>query len=172
MIILQDLKNNKMTYISNDTAVNKNKRANINLCGILFVLTPLLILIMFWEYMLRRDDKSALVFYSAVALPIALLVIILFIYVTNLSSKRWNNTIKSIDLDKQQVEIQTFDIIFKKARVVSFSKNEITIQKSTFEWYEKKKVFDGFTIKLKEQELYFVNVFFDKYEDITDQFLP
>ena len=152
-------------YIANDVAFQRGRFVKSNALKNFYFGLPLVGLINFLAYESHSTNEGAVIFFCAI-LPVEVIFYLAFMFWTVRMIKRWNRTIKTIEIQNGQISISTFDVLWLKPKVYSESVSEVGLRQSAFEWYEKNRS-EGWLVKIDtDDELYLVKDYFDDCIDL------
>lgn len=153
-------------YNVNDEGINRNKFVRNNVLQIIFIAFPLIGFVIFTRYLISEGEKR--LFFLIVILPFSIALCTFFVFITGLMLKRWNRTIKEIDIQNNYIIVKTFSVLWLRSKYYSLSISECSVRKSIFEWYGKEKK-EGITIiSAKKSKLFLVKEYFDDYQKFYD----
>jgi len=154
-------------YTSNYLAEERAKSVKLVIVQVIFLMTPLSGLFIYLMYIINKDSKTAQMLILFMVLPYSLAVAVFLIFAVRLMIKRWNRTISSLNIDSGNLTVKTFPIFWYRPRNYSSNISNITLENRSFQWYGKEKK-EGIKIKIGNDDLYFVNYYFDDYDKILN----
>ncbi len=151
MYKLNNIGENRLKYVSKEVIKG-------------FIVEPIVFLFISFLVYLSIYSKSSVGFFTVLSY-------ILFMFLFSIFAKlRWlnkhNRTISKLEFLNGEVIIKTEKVLWLKDREYQLKKSDIRIENKRFKWYGKKIKKEGLSIFVNDLELYFVNDYFDDYEDI------
>ncbi len=150
-------------YCANEYGFQRNTYIRKESIKIFFIVFPVLILMIFISYLSMYDWE---IFFYVFVLPFSVFMFSFFTYITLLMIKRWNHTIKKIEITHDKIAIQTFSTLGLKAINLNIFDSNIKIKSTSFSWYSKENK-EGIMIIIKDKDLYIVKDYFDEFDEIA-----
>ena len=154
-------------YIANDAANKSEIFIRKNTFQFIYFGVPIVGLVNFLVYKTYSHDRTGQIFCFLVILPFSIMYALFFVYSMLKSIKRMNNTIKYFGIEGDQVIIDTFPILWLKAKEYSVPVSSVKFRKIVYSG-NGKTLKDGYSLKVNvNEEVFLVKQYFDEYDEIA-----
>jgi len=154
-------------FESNYLAEERGKSVKGIILQVIFIMIPLSGLLIFLAYIANKDSSTAKMLVIFMVVPYSLAVAIFLIFALKLMIKRWNRTIKKLNIESGNLSVETFSIFWYMQKNYIAKTSNVILKERTFPWYGKERK-EGVAIKIDNEELYFIKDYFGDYDKILN----